>query len=193
MKILIGQTKSHSDGHPRSRRMALNLKIKDIAFCHPRSKNRLAVSDAITRQMCNLPGRKKEKEKKRRGIYCGSSVKIKMCGVRGGRGFDAGSLANETLGDKMKILPERTLTARRENNKRSRKEKKVQAFFFAQKPTTHAKGGGSGGGGVARREWAGAQKEKYCKHEPAVIHITYSSVIHGAAARFYISIVPLRE
>lgn len=36
-------------------------------------------------------------------------------------------------------------------------------------------------------------KEKHCKHEPAVIHIMYSGVIHGAATLFYISIVPLRE
>lgn len=45
----------------RSRGMALNLKMKDIAFCHPRSKNRLAVSNAISSQMCNLTGRKRNK------------------------------------------------------------------------------------------------------------------------------------
>lgn len=49
----------------RSKGMALNLKMKDIAFCHPRSKNRLAVSDAILSQMYNLPGRKKKKKNER--------------------------------------------------------------------------------------------------------------------------------
>lgn len=44
----------------RSRGMALNLKMKEIAFCHPRSKNRLAVSDAISSKRCNLTGRKKK-------------------------------------------------------------------------------------------------------------------------------------
>lgn len=48
----------------RSKGMALNFKMKDIAFCHPRSKNRLAVSDAILSQMYNLPGHKKKKKKK---------------------------------------------------------------------------------------------------------------------------------
>lgn len=63
----------------RSKGMALNLKMKDIAFCHPRSKNRLAVSDAILSQMYNLPGRKKKK--KMRGIYFCCSVQIEMHSV----------------------------------------------------------------------------------------------------------------
>lgn len=36
-------------------------------------------------------------------------------------------------------------------------------------------------------------KEKFCKHEVAIIYITYSTMMHDTGALFYISIVPLCE